>query len=139
MCAYYGYNYCFILLLSMSFTELVPKLLDSGQEYILSEVFSQDPLEIYFSRQRHHGGNCENPSVQDFYHNTATLVQQKAVYRDLKTMNITPSESQVQLTEPLPKRQKHNTKMNCICQFSAKVSFASYVFLVPFSPGLSNY
>ena len=49
----------------MSFTELAPKLLNDGLEYVLSEVFSQDPLEAYFSRQRHRGGSCDNPTVPE--------------------------------------------------------------------------
>ena len=49
----------------MSFTELAPKLLNDGLQYLLSEVFSQDPLEAYFSRQRHRGGSCDNPTVLD--------------------------------------------------------------------------
>ena len=37
-------------ILAMSLTELIPILLsDDDCKYILSEVFSQDPLEINFS------------------------------------------------------------------------------------------
>lgn len=72
-----------------SFCELGPMLLQCyGFEYLLSEVFSQDPLEAYLSRQRQKGGSCDNPSVHQFYCNTISLVQQGEVYRDLKTMNI---------------------------------------------------
>ena len=72
-----------------SFVELGPQLLRlDGVEYLLSEVFSQDPLERYFSRQRHRGGSCENPTAQLVPYNAATLVQQKVMYRDLKTMNV---------------------------------------------------
>ena len=46
-----------------SFTELGPQLLRfPGVKYLLSEVFSQDPLERYFSRQRHRGGSNKNHS-----------------------------------------------------------------------------
>jgi len=39
-----------------SFTELGSHLLQQPNvKYLLSEVFSQDPLEKYFSWQRHHG------------------------------------------------------------------------------------
>ena len=63
-------------ILAMSLTELIPILLsDDDCKYILSEVFSQDPLEIYFSRQRHCGGNCDNPNAQQFLDNTSTLIQ----------------------------------------------------------------
>ena len=50
-----------------SFTELGPKLLQlPGVKYLLSEVFSQDPLERYFSKQRHRGGSKDNPTVDEF-------------------------------------------------------------------------
>jgi len=76
----------------MSFTELAPKLLNDGLEYVLSEVFSQDPLEAYFSRPKHWGGSCDNPTVLD-YQNTASLVQQREVYRNLRTMNVETSST----------------------------------------------
>lgn len=57
-----------------SFTELGPKLLKVG--YILSEVFSQDPLERYFSRQRHRGGHNDNPTAFQVPYSASTLVQQ---------------------------------------------------------------
>ena len=45
---------CIYLSAVNSFTELGPKLLAlPGVSYLLSEVFSQDLLERYFSRQRH--------------------------------------------------------------------------------------
>ena len=50
-----------------SFVEATRYLLTfpSVQEhYILSERFSQDPLEDYFSRQRAKGGRCDNPTAQ---------------------------------------------------------------------------
>ena len=32
-------------------------------QYLLSERFSQDPLENYFESQRARGGRCDNPTV----------------------------------------------------------------------------
>ena len=90
-----------------SFCELGPKLLGSGFEYILSEVFSQDPLEAYFSRQCHKGGSCDNPTVQQFYSNTVALVQQGEIYTDLKTMNVKGTSKKFDpevIDRPLPKR-----------------------------------
>lgn len=46
-----------------SFCELVPKLVSNSSRYLLSEVFSQDPIERYFNKQRHRGGGNENPTV----------------------------------------------------------------------------
>ena len=93
-----------------SFVELGPFLLRQPNiSYLLSEVFSQDPLEKYFSRQRHRGGGADNPTVEQFRENTATLIQQQCIYKDLKTLNIEYDRSEVQLdvvSQPLPKRKK---------------------------------
>ena len=56
---------------------------------------TKDPIEIYFSRQCHCGGSNENPSVQEFFQNTATVIELKSVCRDLKSMNVIPTESNV--------------------------------------------
>lgn len=104
--SYYG-HYCPLLPVK-SFCELAPLLLRADDvEYLLSEVFSQDSLEAYFSRQRHCGGSCDNPSVDQFYKNTATLVQQREIYRDIKTMNVRGREPSTEVcSEPIPKRRK---------------------------------
>ena len=102
-------RYCCIVHAVLSFCELGPKLLKmDGVQYLLSEVFSQDPLEAYFSRQRHKGGACDNPTVQQFHYNTVSLVQQGAIYRDLKTMNVESSSytSRADCDAPLEKRRK---------------------------------
>ncbi len=94
----------------LSFCELAPKLLQKGFEYLLSEVFSQDPLEAFFSRQRHKGGSSDNPSVQQFLMNTVSLVQQGDIYRDLKTMNVKGTKKKFdpsRVDEPLPRRPRH--------------------------------
>lgn len=101
-----------IIFTVLSFCELGPKLLETeGVEYLLSEVFSQDPLEAYFSRQRHKGGSCDNPSVQQFFYNTVSLVQQGGVYHDLKTMNVKPTQQFDSSTcdGSLPKRRAIRT------------------------------
>ena len=68
-------HYAIVVHAVLSFCELGPKLLRmDGVQYLLSEVFSQDPLEAYFSRQRHKGGACDNPTVQQFHYNTVSLV-----------------------------------------------------------------
>ena len=95
----------------LSFCELGPRILEvEGVKYLLSEVFSQDPLEAYFSRQRHKGGSCDNPSAQQFYYNVVSLMQQGEVYRDLKTMNVEVAERATSSTcdEPLEKRRKQS-------------------------------
>ena len=94
-----------------SFAELGPKLLEiPGAKYLLSEVFSQDPLERYFSKQRHRGGSNDNPTAYQVPYNASTLVQQQSIYRDLKTMNVEASKAYEEdhLTEPLKKRRKNH-------------------------------
>lgn len=92
-----------------SFIELGPKLLRlPGVHYLLSEVFSQDPLERYFSRQRHRGGSNENPSAFQVPYNAATLVQQQSIYRDLKSMNVEAEQpfEECSVLQPLHKRRR---------------------------------
>ncbi len=50
-----------------SFCEITRYLLsiDEGRvPYLLSEHFTQDPIENYFGQQRSRGGRCQNPTVQ---------------------------------------------------------------------------
>ena len=98
------------LLLVKSFTELGPQLLAYADvEYLLSEVFSQDPLERYFSKQRHRGGSNENPTAAQVPLNGMTIVQQQSIYKDIKTMNIEQDCSpgcNNMYTQPLPKRRR---------------------------------
>lgn len=97
----------------MAFTELGPKLLKvPGVSYLLSEDFSQDPLERYFSRQRHRGGSNENPTALQVPYNAATLLQQSSIYKDLKTMSVM-AEGQNNLENvcrPLRKKQQKEVK-----------------------------
>ena len=46
---------------------------EPGVDYLLSEKFSQDPLEEYFSMQRGLGGRNDNPTVADFRRNILRL------------------------------------------------------------------
>ncbi|XP_071476835.1 uncharacterized protein [Diadema antillarum] len=57
-----------------SFVQLAKELLlEDGVEFVLSEKFSQDPLEEYFSRQRGVGGRFDNPDVHQFGSNILPL------------------------------------------------------------------
>ena len=92
-----------------AFCELGPKLLRlQNAGYLLSEVFSQDPLERYFSRQRHRGGSNDNPTAYQVPYSASTLVQQQAIYHDIKTMNVEiesdTSDWLEMMSQPLPKR-----------------------------------
>lgn len=50
----------------------------SGQ-YILSECFSQDPLENFFGQLRARGGRCDNPTVQGCMDATQSIRIQKSL------------------------------------------------------------
>jgi len=57
-----------------SFCELGPLLLQlDGVQYLLSEKFSQDPLEEYFQKQRARNGCNDNPSLDDLGRNFLAL------------------------------------------------------------------
>ena len=58
----------------LAFVKLgVVLLQEEGVQYLLSEKFSQDPLEEYFSKQRGICGGNTNPSVQQFQHQALTI------------------------------------------------------------------
>ena len=83
--------FCVLIAVLLSFTDLAPKLLKlSNAEYLLSEVLSQNPLEWYFSCQCRCGGSNENPTAYQipYMYSAATLVQQRSMYYDLKTINV---------------------------------------------------
>ncbi len=80
-----------------------------GVKYLLSEVFSQDPLERYFSKQTHRGGGNDNPTVHEF--RTNTMIHQQAIHKDSKTMNVEPTCGEVDVgaaCQPLSKRQRRH-------------------------------
>ena len=94
-----------------SFVQLAPQLLKlPGVEYLLSEVFSQDPLERYFARQRHKGRSNDNPAAHQVPLNAMTLLQQQAVYKDLKTMNVEAAGSNNSSAEALQPLRKHTRR-----------------------------
>ena len=50
--------------------------------FLLSERFSQDPLENYFGQQRARGGRNEHPNLQQCLYNAAAIRIQKSVATD---------------------------------------------------------
>ena len=67
--------------------------------------FSWAFLERYFSRQRHRGGSNDNPTAYQVPFNASTLVQQRSIYRDIKTMNVRADTENVDIcaaSQPLP-------------------------------------
>ena len=51
----------------------------ASKQYILSECFSQDPLECYFGQLRVRGGRCENPTVKSCIDSAQSLRVQKSL------------------------------------------------------------
>ena len=78
-----------------------------GVEFLLSEKFNQDPLEIYFSKQQSRGARGDNPSVQQCLQNaqavraakTLTLGNCSNIRKRKANHNIK------ELSAPLPKRR----------------------------------
>lgn len=92
-----------------SFCELGPNLIKSTGCYLLSEVFCQDPVERYFSRQRNRGGGNDNPTVEQFQKNANILFQKKQLHWDLKSANVQPGEPSAEAStamQPLAKRPR---------------------------------
>ena len=50
-----------------SLNDIVKFLLSPGMEYVLTELFNQDPLEMFFGQQSSRGGYCENPSTKTVF------------------------------------------------------------------------
>ena len=83
-----------ILLISLSFIYAVRSFVEATRylltlpgvtgQYLLSERFSQDPLENYFSRQRASGGCCDNPTAS----NTLNCAQSVRVQGSLALQSV---------------------------------------------------
>ena len=54
-------------------------LVSQGMEYVLTELFNQDPVEVFFGQQRSKGDRCDNPSAKQFLHNTQAIMVQKSL------------------------------------------------------------
>lgn len=68
-----------------SFVEMTQYLLAKHSEdnlFLLSERFSQDPLENYFGKQRARGGRSDNPTIQRSLQNAGALRIQKSLALD---------------------------------------------------------
>ena len=77
-------------------------------DYLLSERFSQDPLEMYFSKQRSVGGSSDNPTAEQFGHNMMALHVSGAALKASKRANVKDREERYPHIDntPLPKRPK---------------------------------
>lgn len=97
-----------------SFVEMGKFLLKKeGVKFLLSEQFSQDPLEIFFGHQRSKGGYNDNPTLQQFLKTTVSLrVQRSAAMAPLRgNCRKRPRDDVITVdNEPLPKRKRSSKK-----------------------------
>ena len=82
-----------------SLNDIVKFLLSQGMEYVLTERFNQDPLEVFFGQQRSRGGRCDNPSAKQFLCNTQAIMVQKLLALG-GTSNISRKRSNPFATSP---------------------------------------
>ena len=92
-----------------SFVEMGRYLLNyPGVKFLLSERFTQDPLESFFGQQRQRGGRSDNPNVLQFIH-TTSIRAHKAITPAVRG-NVRGSRSHIgneeELETPLPKRPR---------------------------------
>ena len=101
-----------------SFVEMVEFLLANNSDeslFILSERFSQDPIENYFGKQRSRGGRNEHPNLQQCMTNAGALRMQGSIALDPVRGNssrkrwINNDESIAIDSTPLPKRKRRCT------------------------------
>ena len=101
-----------------SFVEVVSYLLSLHNvvgQFILSEHFSQDPLENYFGRQRAIGGRCDNPTFSSCLQAAQSLRVQKSLALQPVRGNCSRKrklfrDKQEVDDTPLTKRPRHKTK-----------------------------
>ena len=98
-----------------SFVEVTKYLLtlpDVTGQFILSECFSQDPLENYFGQLRARGGRCDNPIVRASIDSAQSLrVQRSLALQPVRgnsrsKRRLLPDAKEVIDSQPLPKRKK---------------------------------
>ena len=99
-----------LLILVRSFIDLSKELFDEGAKFILSEKFSQDPIEQEFSAHRRMSGANENPSLAQFGQQTIALnVIKTDLISDLRgnTKGRPDSRAPLQTTDMrLPRKRK---------------------------------
>ena len=79
-----------------------------GVQYLYSERFNQDPLEIFFGQQRPRGQRNDNPSLNQFMENAQALILQKSLALG-GSSNITRKRTECDISPlctPLPKKRR---------------------------------
>ena len=95
-----------------SFVEMGHFLLHvSGVNFLLSERFTQDPLESFFGKQRQRGGGSDNPTAHQFTYGTSSLRILKSTAPAVRG-NVRGSKHHIEEIDetPLPKRKRSSKK-----------------------------
>lgn len=101
----------------MEVSKYLLTLHEASGHYILSECFSQDPLENFFGQVRARGGRCDNPTVQACMDATQSIRIQKSLAlqpvrgNSSRKRRIFHGKEIIDET-PLPKRKRLNGKKN---------------------------
>ena len=76
-------------------------------KYILSERFTQDPLESFFGHQRQRGGGRDNPTAQQFMQATQSIRVQQSI-RPVTGSNVKTRSKGIEhdIDTPVPKRRR---------------------------------
>ena len=79
----------------------------AGVKYILSERFTQDPVESFFGHQRQRGGGRDNPTAQQFMQATQSIRVQQST-RPVTGSNVRACSKSVEhdVHAPVPKRRR---------------------------------
>ena len=83
-------------------------LSEDGVEYVLSEKFTQDPIEEYFSKQRRAGGASDNPTTKQVADNMVVFQAADTAVRSSRYGNVSRKREQGDDGNvlPMPKRKK---------------------------------
>lgn len=104
----------------MELTRYLLKLPEVSGHYLLSERFSQDPIENYFGRQRAAGGYSQNPTVKACITNAQSRVQgshaldpvrgnssrKRRLFKDKEVIDDTPLQKRQRQTKKSLARRK---------------------------------
>lgn len=101
-------SYTYFYITAHSLPEITQFLLSHERaNYILTERFNQDALEIFFGQQRARGHRNDNPSVAQFMENSQALVVQKSLALG-GSSSVSTKRRKLELSplcRPLPKRR----------------------------------
>ena len=86
--------------------EAIQFLLQHEVRYVLTERFSQDPLENYFGCKRSIGGRKDNPALRYFGYNDNSLRNQRVFTQTVGSVRGTDEENIEFTNEPIPCRKK---------------------------------